>query len=419
MKRAIAIKKGCLCLLLGLSLGLPLLASGNDDKDPFQSYRFTMPSLIEMMSTNVDRTGSIPTVTDKLTFKSRGNINTVYAIVSYPEKKGKYPALLILHGGGGNAEGLQGMVKQYAQQGYVAMAIDQPGICGMDNTPNSDGPWKTKPGGEGPRFEIGTQAANSTLTDAIIADLQAFNWLANRTDVDKERVGITGFSWGGYSTTMLAGLLGSRVKAAYTIYGCGFYDKDSFWTKILADLPTATRHVWLKYLDAGRRAPAIKAPYFVEAASNDTYFQPTAVMATLAAIPGTKNHVWGPNLNHKRLEEGSGMQQQYFDHYLKGVGEAFYTVGLSKAQQFAQGHPKVDIHIGSSDAVKIQYVRLYYSKHAADWAERVWESVEAKRADDGSYIASLPANLARGLSYYAYAVDSLHRAVASEMMIVP
>src|SRR5690606_14736418 len=129
-----------------------------------------------------------------------------------------------------------------------------------------------------------------------------FNLLTSRDNVDKLNVGITGYSWGGYTTTMLSGLTRDRVKAAYSVYGSGYYDKQSFWTKIISDLPQATRETWLKYYDAGRRAAFITAPFFMEAAVNDTYFGPESVLETFNAMPGAKKLYWGANLNHKRIE---------------------------------------------------------------------------------------------------------------------
>ncbi len=110
------------------------------------------------------------------------------------------------------------------------MAIDIPGIAGTTNTPNSAGPWKSAAAGEGPRLNVTGGPQNSTLFDAGVAGIEAFNFLAAQTNVNNTKMAISGYSWGGYMTTMLSGILGSRVKAAYAIYGCGFYDLGTFWS---------------------------------------------------------------------------------------------------------------------------------------------------------------------------------------------
>ena len=46
--------------------------------------------------------------------------------------------------------------------------------------------------------------------------------------MDRRRIGITGISWGGYLTCIVAGL-DDRLKVAVPVYGCGFLGDDSVW----------------------------------------------------------------------------------------------------------------------------------------------------------------------------------------------
>lgn len=62
--------------------------------------------------------------TRKFLFNSRRNINTVYAIFSFPKKPGSYPGILVLYGGGSKAEDVASTVEKYARSGYVAMCFD-------------------------------------------------------------------------------------------------------------------------------------------------------------------------------------------------------------------------------------------------------------------------------------------------------
>lgn len=384
-----------------------------DEQDPFKDYLYARPEAMEVTSSLRVGTGSSAIFSDRLAFKSRGGINSVFAVVAYPGKRGKYPAILILHGGGGNAEGLKGLAEHYARQGFVAMVTDQPGICGYENTPETTGPWKSRPEGEAPRFEVGNGPQTSTLVDGLVADLQAFNWLANRSDVDAAHIGITGFSWGGYATTFLTGLLRDRVKAAYSIYGSGYYDKDSFWTDIIAGLPEAIRDTWLKYLDAGRRATYITAPYFIEAATNDTYFQPTAVMATLEAAGPVANWVWGPNLNHKRPKFGEAMQLAYFNHYLKGQGDVLHKTAIVVSERQDDGAEMVSVRVSPTTTL-VTGVTVYYSEPTNKWTDRQWIPVDAARNAEGMYQATIPAASATArASYFATVTDKSNRSTSS------
>ncbi|MBO9152394.1 alpha/beta hydrolase family protein [Chitinophaga sp. GCM10012297] len=374
-------------------------------QDPFRAYLSSVPEIVSVIGDTLTGEGAEAIVTRKITFTSRNGANTVYAVMAFPAREGKYPGMLFLHGGGSRAEDMLGRVQDYARRGYVALAPDLPGICGNGKTPHSTGPWKSRPNGEAPRFDLANGPESSTLADAIVAGLEAFNLLRSRPDVDVKHMGITGFSWGGYSTTMLTGLLGNKVQAAYSVFGSGFYDLGSFWKEIIAQLPEADRKTWLQYFDAGRRAKNIKAPFFMEAASNDTYFWPEAVMATLGRIKGEKNLVWGPNINHKQIPGGGKMQELYFDYYLKGKGQPFGKV------EAKPGKKHVTITVRMPKGITVDSVMLYCAAPSADWQHKKWTAVPAQKSGK-KYVAEIPAGSDH---WFAYVGDSRGVALASLM----
>lgn len=379
-------------------------------QDPFRAYLSSVPEIAAVVSDTLSGEGAETIVTRKITFRSRNGANTVYAVMAFPRAEGKYPGVLFLHGGGSRAEDLLIHVQEYARRGYVALAPDLPGICGNGKTPHSTGPWKSRSGGEAPRFDLTDGPGSSTLADAIIAGLEAFNLLRSRPDVDKDHMGITGFSWGGYSTTMLSGLLGNKVHAAYSVFGSGYYELGSFWKEIVAGLPEADRRTWLRYFDAGRRAQKIKAPFFLEAASNDTFFWPEAVTATLRKIKGKKNLVWGPNINHKQIPGGGKMQALYFDYYLKGKGQPFGRVEVARS---SPGRAEITVQLPGG--VAADSVMLYYSLPSSAWQNREWIAVPAQKAGE-KYEVVIPAAVAgKKIFYFAYVRDSRGVAVASRM----
>ncbi len=403
-------------IMLLTSMSGQYLAAQNNETDPFAAYLKSIPPILKTISSDTVGSDQSAIVTRKMLIGSRDQTNSLYAIISGPAGQGTYPAILILHGGGGNGQGLQPLVESYAKRGYVALTLDIPGICGLDNTPRSTGPWKSKPWGEAPRFDVSADPKNSTLADAGIAGLEAFNLLASQPQVDKSRIGITGFSWGGYATTLLAGLLGDRVKAAYSVWGSGFYEKGSFWQQIIADLPEKDREIWLATFDAGRRAQHIKASYFVEAAANDTYFWPDAVGATLDAIPGDKGHVWGPNINHKRIPQGEKMQEVFFDYHLKKEGKAFGNVNIPAVKDNSDGSKTITVKVKIPAGIVADTVKLYYSKTGKDWISRKWLSIDGNPGKRNRYSFQIPSNIAaKKTDYFIYVADSRGVKISGEM----
>lgn len=387
--------------------------------DPFIPYLDHIPAIIKKLKIDTiqGKGGERAIILQRLIFSSRKGQNRIYALLAHPlHADTPLPAILCLHGGGSKADDLLSMVEQYASRGYVALAPDLPGICNPSKTPNSGGPWKNKAKGEGPRFNLSDGVDSSTLTDGEIAGLESFNLLKAQPETDPKKIGITGFSWGGYSTTFLSGLLGHRIKAAYAVFGCGFYDKGSFWKEILRKMPVQQRKLWLKYLDAGRRAQNITAPFFIESATNDMFFWPEAVTATLSQIKGRKNHVWNPNLNHLQGPDGPLMQRLYFDYYLKGSGYPFGSIWITGMKNLKDGSKNITAKVRLPAGVYADSVRLYYSHANSDWMQRAWHGLAMTKTNNHQYAVTLPSVISdQKINFYLWMKDDRKIVVASQM----
>lgn len=388
------------------------------EQDPFKRYLTAEPRVVRVLSDSGYGTGDSAITVRKFTFATRGAMDTVYAIMAYPDHlPGKHPGIVFLHGGGSRAEDMLGLVKSYAGRGYVTLAFDLPGICNATKTPYSSGRWKLRGAGEAPRLlAIDSGLENSTLFDAEVTAIEGFNYLSAQPNVDMANMGVTGFSWGGYSTTFISAVLAGRVKAAYAVFGCGYYEKGSFWKAMLDTMPRALRDRWLTYFDAGRRAGTMRAAYFLEATSNDTYFWPEAVGNTLRAIHGTSNHVWDPDFNHRQMPAGPGMQRLYFDYYLKGIGKPFGSAAIVSQKKQKDGGRKIVIHASVPAGIAIDSVVLYYSEDAKDWQSRKWISLKATPGGADEYCVNIPpALLKKGSCYYGFVTDGRQVSVSTAM----
>src|SRR3990172_5481655 len=82
---------------------------------------------------------------------------------------------------------------------------------------------------------------------AVAAVVRGHSLLASPPEVDPRRIGITGISWGGYLTCIVAGL-DDRLKVAVPVYGCVFLGENSVWKSgSLAALSSESRARWLRY----------------------------------------------------------------------------------------------------------------------------------------------------------------------------
>ena len=349
--------------------------------------------------------------------------NEAYAVIAVPKTAGKYPGMLLLHGSGGAAEEEKAMA--WAQRGYVAVAPEMPGLYGgltHGDLPMSkayaDGRYTMKPG-----------TTNSVIFDGMLSAMKALDLLRSLPETDTANIGVCGCSWGGSMTTMVCGLAGDKVKAGFAIWGCGFFDKGNWLSgkpnpnakpgSMPQNMTDEERERWLRDLDPGRRAPNIKAAFFLAAAANDFFGWPDAAQATLDAIPGEKNHFYAPNNNHKASVPGGtgfediqpapgpakligsranwlAMEVPYFDYYLKGIGESLPKVTVPKSEDIQLARFSV---ISPHPLIKAQvyWAKAYPPESATNpdllrkaELEREWIAVPAVKTGDPVYEATLP-----------------------------
>jgi len=415
------------------------------------------PEIIREITNSITPPESV--VLRQVVFRSRDN-SEIYAAIASPTASGKYPGILVLHGGGGSAEVEKAM--SWAQRGFIAVAPDLPGIAEPKKLTETKGLFSSLKYGEG-RWVATPDASQSVIFDAVLSAMKSLYLLRSQPNVDTSKVGVVGVSWGGYMTTMVCGLAGDQVKAGLALYGCGFFDLGSqsgstdYNPKLprtsLSRLQPEERQRWLECLDAGRRAPKMKAAYFLAAASNDFFGWPRSAQATLDAIPGEKNHLFAPNANHKIPVPGGStydinpttnsasanknfvptafqplptpkgakgnwisMEIPYFDYYLKGIGQPFPKVMVEQTKDpllarftVTAPHP-------------IEKTEIYWAKAAPadlkadDVKNHIWIALPAVKTDGNAYEAKLPAEAAE---WFALVSDERPVTVSSDMIEIP
>jgi len=226
------------------SAALLLVAGcGRSSHDPF-GYDRGRP--LQVRDAGVAATGPGVTV-HVVTYAAAGRIN---AFVIVPRASGRHPAVLFLHGSGGNREDLLLPAVQLAKRGVVTMTISQP---------------------------------NDALTfrPLVVNARRALDVLAARTDVDADRLGLVGFSLGAQTAAILAGDE-PRLKAIGIIAGRG------------GPVP----RYWI------RKA---RAPLFFEAGTADEIVPHAQLVALIRAAPDHPLVRWYPTTHGMDLRSMSDM----------------------------------------------------------------------------------------------------------------
>jgi dienelactone hydrolase len=387
----------------------------------------TPPRILEVLEKKTEEGVEIT----RLKFLNRelptGEQVIIYGILARPAAPGRYPGVLVCHGGGGYADASAPAVKAWAKRGYVSFCQDQPGICNMRQA-SSSGPWSAKKWG---LFTVEPDPTCNVLFDGVVAALNGLALLRSQPDVDRSRIGVTGGSWGGYMTTMVSGLAGDRVRAAFSIYGCGFYDEGSHWSHTIGGLPEETRKRWVEHLDAGRQAKGIRAHYFIAAAANDWFFWPHIVMRTLNEIPAPKNLVFAPNDSHCiTVPGGTGgppafdrqghrtyMEILWMDYHLKGAGEPF-PVCQPVGAPLRKGDA-IEVRFRVAGPKPVRDASVWVAPAEMPWRLKWWRKVEVQPAGDGLYTALLPVEETEyALNWFGLATDERHISISTPMQEV-
>lgn len=155
----------------------------------------TIVSQIESKKSNVD--------SNTIEYKN-GNIN-LSGYLSKPLKKGKFPAVLVIHENRGLNEHIRDVARRFAAHGYVALAADV--LSRQGGTAAFDTPEKVR------------QAFDSLAMADVLSDLNAsLDYLNNHKNVKKNRLASIGFCWGGARSFLLA-TEPNKLKAAVVFYG--------------------------------------------------------------------------------------------------------------------------------------------------------------------------------------------------------
>lgn len=260
----------------------------------------------------------------------RGKPTRVFAYYATPQTmsgaeatKGSLPAVVLVHGGGGTA--FREWVELWAKRGYAAIAMDLTGhqpIEGkdanqMENRARLEDGGPTQ--GDEESFAGDEASVNDRWSYHAVADVvRAHSLLRSFPEVDPERTAVTGISWGGYTTCIVAGV-DSRFNAAVPVYGCGFLHENSAWLDRLNQLTEAQRARWVSLWDPSRYLPSVSMPILFVNGTNDFAYPLDSYMKSYDAVRGTKQFCITVNMPHGH-QAGWAPQEigLFIDHQIAG-----------------------------------------------------------------------------------------------------
>lgn len=297
----------------------------------------------------------------------------------------KAPAIVLVHGGLGTA--YPEWVRMWVRRGYAAICVD---TCGALPIRTADGKWMANPDG-GPRGWGRPECAEEPLEEqwvyhALAAVIRSHSFLRSLPNVDTRNVGVTGVSWGGVLTCILAAV-DSRFSYAVPVYGCGFnYEEGG----LVAKSPMAGK--WGALWDPARWLPEAKCPMLWVDGTNDFAFSLDRVRRS-AALAAKVPHVFSTHLRmvHGHGEPGEGPREilAFADYFARG-GRDVVRVGKSRREG---NRVTAEFEASGRNVVRAE---LLWTTDGADvkWDKRLWELRVISDFDpmSGSVSAVLPEN---------------------------
>jgi len=325
----------------------------------------------------------------------------VFAYYASPEgAKGRVPAMVLVHGGGGKA--FREWAELWANRGYAAIAMDLAG-CGPDGKPLLDG----GPGQDHPaKFDAIAGGVRQAWTyHAVSAVIRAHSLLRSLPEVDPDRTGITGISWGGYLTCIVAGV-DDRFKAAVPVYGCGFIYEDKIWLDLMVKLSPADKTLWIENYDPSRYLPGCRTPILFVNGTNDFAYRMDCFQKSYRLVQGPRTLCVTINMKHSHPHGWAPKEIGIFvDSILRG------SPPLARFKRVSR--KGLQVEAGFQATVPIREAALICTTDSGDWKKRQWQSVPARIEQGGSVIrAELPPG--RNTAYFLNVIDERGATVSTE-----
>jgi dienelactone hydrolase len=335
----------------------------------------------------------------------KGKPTRVFAWIGIPkiEPGRKVPGIVLVHGGGGTA--FEAWVRLWTERGYAAIAFD---ACGSIPLRTGDGKaWVRHEAGGPPGWggwdQIDSPPGDQWTYHAVADALLAHSLLASQSGVDPDRIGITGISWGGYLTCIVAGV-DSRLKFAVPVYGCGFTDEHAF-AKSVANLGPERAERWMKWWDPKNYLPASKAPMLWVTGTNDFAYTMNALQKSYRQPQGIRTLCLRPRMPHAHGGPGENPKD------IHAFAESIVNGGIPLPKLTGQGRDDRKVWATFSGTQPTAKAELHFTKATGPWQSRLWEAAPAQMDASGRVEAKLPDGVT---VYFLNVTDDRECVVSSE-----
>lgn len=288
------------------------------------------------------------------------------------------PAIILVHGGGGQA--FKDWAIKWAKKGYAAIALDLRGN-GPDKRHLING--FTEPGNQTPYFDVNLPLKDQWMYQAVANVLLANSLIRSFKGIDTSRTAITGISWGGVITCIVAAL-DPRYKAAVPVYGCGYLGESGRMKAQLNDIPKENKNIWLTQYDPSQYLSAVKMPMLFLNDATDPYFELSSFMKSYNLVTTKKRLCIKINLKHSHRAGWSNKEiYSFINHHLRG------TPGLPEVSPVIKSGNAIICKL-KNPAVAKEVILNYSTDTVNSGTKRKWTTVTVKPDNKNHYSSKIP-----------------------------
>ena len=311
--------------------------------------------------------------------------------------------MVLVHGGGGTA--FDAWVRLWNSRGYAAIAMD---LCGCVPI-GTYGNWHRHDAGGPPGWggfdQINWPERDQWTYQAVGNVLLAHSLLRSFPEVDSGRIGVTGISWGGYLTCIVAGV-DPRFQFAVPVYGCGFLGNDSAWLPTFEKMDPERRARWLGWWDPSVWLKQARMPMLWVTGTNDFAYPMDSLQRSYRLAPGPRTLSVRIRMPHGHGGAGENPAE------ILGFAEEQLGRGPKLVKILGQGRAGNQVWAAYESKTPLRKAELNYTCQGGKWQDRLWKTAAAE-IDAGSrkVTARLPENVK---VYYLNLVNARDLVVSTE-----
>jgi dienelactone hydrolase len=320
----------------------------------------------------------------------QGNSSKFFAWYGIPEcaKEIPVPGVVLIPGGGATA--LADWVKMWNSLGYAAICPDiaahRPNSLDMDAARYKG--WEkheySGPEGWGQFAQAEAAYSDQWPYHATAVAILANSFLRAQAGVNKQKIGVTGVSWGGVSTCWATGL-DPRFNWAAPVYGCGYLEESGCQLYDLNELDKSLLNQWLKQWDPAKYLNNSQIPALWINGTNDITFPLKSTFRSADLVNAPKCFKIIPEMPHAHGEVSEDIPEIFeFAEIINSNSSLpikFSDYNLEKNK----------LKIDFKSERKIFKTKLNFTRAAGTWCDRKWTACKGEVDNNSQTLtATLP-----------------------------